>query len=440
MRTGTTKALRWLPVAAALALVATACGSDDDGPAATDDGGDGAVAPDPDGEYSGEVTMWIMGDAGDPVGNSVNEMVAAFEAEHEDVSVTVEYVPWTAGKDHYTSAIIAGDMPDIAESGNTWTADFAEEGVLAPVDLSGAEYVPVLEESATINGAAYGYPWYGGSRVLLYRTDILDQAGVEPPQTWDELFEVGQAIENEVGDIAPFQVAANNQHYFLPLVWQAGGEIAAQDGDSWEPGYDTEAGHAALEFFQDLWETGWSPADAQTDDFTSLSLAEEFANGQSAMLIALPWQVTGIVDNNPELEGNLGAVIMPEGPGGSRDTLAGGSHLVVFEDSPQKELAAALAEFMIAPEQATSFAETTGFFPGTVAEAEATVDESDWLSPVAADQFINHARAYPVGGWWGAMEGATVVKDTLQELIAGNFTVEEAAQNLDSEIRSRVED
>ncbi|NDL58667.1 extracellular solute-binding protein [Phytoactinopolyspora mesophila] len=428
MRSGTKKALNWVPAVAVLALVVSACGNDDDGDAA---------APDPDGDHSGELTVWIMGDAADPVGSAVGEMAAAFEAEHEDVSINVEYVPWTAGKDHYTNAIIAGEVPDLAESGNTWTPEFAEEGVLAEVDLSRDEFVPVLEESATFDGATYGYPWYGGSRVLLYRTDLFDEAGVEPPDTWDDVLEIGETIEAETG-VAAFQVAANNQHFFLPLVWQAGGEIATQEGDTWTPGFDTAEGHAAFEYFDTLWQTGWSPPDAQTDDFTSLSLAEEFTNGQSAMVTALPWQVTGIIADNPDLEGNIGAVLMPAGPAGNRDTLAGGSHLVVFEESQQKDLAAAFAEYMIASEQATDFAETTGFFPGTVAEAEAIVDEDDWLSPVAAEQFIEHARAYPVAGWWGALEGATAVKDTLQELIAGNFTVEEAAANLDNEINSRT--
>ncbi|AYY12055.1 extracellular solute-binding protein [Actinobacteria bacterium YIM 96077] len=431
MRSGTKRVLNGGTVATALALVLAACGGDDDG--------DGAAAPDPEEGYSGELTVWIMGGGDDPVGTSVGSMADAFEAEHEDVTVNIEYVPWSAGKDHYTNAIVAGEVPDLAESGNTWTPEFAEEGVLAEADLSGTDYVPVLEESAIFDGAAYGYPWYGGSRILLYRTDIFEEAGLEPPQTWDDMLEVGEKIAAEF-DISPFQVAANNQHYFLPLIWQAGGEIATEEGDSWVPGFDTDAGHQALEYFQTLWEKGWSPADAETDDFTSLSLAEEFANEESAMVVALPWQVTGLVEDNPDLEGNIGAVLLPEGPGGSRDTLAGGSHLVVFEESEQKELAAAFAEFVVAPEQATDFAETTGFFPGTVDEAEATVDEDDWLSPVAAEQFIEHARAYPVAGWWGAMEGATAVKDTLQELMAGNFTVEEAAANLDEEIRSRAED
>lgn len=433
MRSDSKKTLTWTTTIVASALVLVACGSDDGG------SGDGEAASGDGGGFSGELTVWIMGAAEDPVGTGVDEMARAFEAEHADVTINVDYVPWEAGKDHYTNAIVAGELPDLAESGNTWTPEFAEAGVLAEVDLTSTEYVPVLEESATVDGTTYGYPWYGGSRVLLYRTDILEQAGVEPPQTWDDVLEVGAAIEAEFDDISPFQVATNNRHFFLPLIWQAGGEIATLEGDTWAPGVDSEAGHMAFEYFQKLWDTGWSPPDAETNDFDSLALAEQFTNGLSAMVIALPWQVTGMLEDNPELEGNLGAVLMPEGPGGSRETLAGGSHLVAFEDSDQKDLAKAFAEFMIAPEQAVSFAETTGFFPGTVAEAEAIVDQEDWLSPVAADQFINNARAYPPAGWWGALEGATVVPTTLQELVAGNFTIEEAAANLAAEIGSRAE-
>jgi N,N'-diacetylchitobiose transport system substrate-binding protein len=416
--------------ASALALMLAACGGDDNGddvdPGTPETGEEDGTDP---GALSGEITVWIMGDADAPVGVSVGEMAEAFEAQHDDVSITVEYIPWTAGKDHYTNAIIAGDVPDLAESGNTWTPEFAEEGALAEVDLTGTEYVQVLEESATFNGATYGYPWYGGSRFLLYRTDVFDDLGLDAPDTWQDLLDASETIAAET-DMAGLQLAANNQHYFLPLIWQAGGDIATGEGDSWTAGVDSDAGRTAFEYFDTIWQMGGHHPDAPTDDYTSAGLQEGFVNEDSAMLIALPWQVPGIVADNPDLEGNLGAVLLPEGPGGSRDTLAGGSHLVVFEESPERDLAAAFAEFMISPEQATAFAADTGFFPGTVAEAEAGVDQDDWLSPVAADQFINHARAYPVAGWWGVAEGAGVVRHTLQELMGGALSPDEAATAL----------
>ncbi|QSB16497.1 extracellular solute-binding protein [Natronosporangium hydrolyticum] len=402
--------------AAALALVLAGCG---DG-----DGGD-----------SDSLTVWIMEPGNPEVQATIDGFGETFEEEH-GVSVTIEYVPWPDAHTQLTTAIAGGQVPDVAELGNTMTPEFAEAGAFAEVESpDGAEYVDGLAASSVVDGVNYGYPWYAGARALIYRTDVFEEAGVDVPQSWDEVLEVGDTIADEVDDIAPIHVAGAYQHMNQPLVWGAGGEIAAQQGDEWVPGYDSPEGHEALEFFVELWERDWSPEGAVT--WNSADVREAFANEQSAMMVGGGWDLRVILDDNPDLDGNVGVALMPAGPGGSRDVFAGGSHLAVFEESENQDLAKEFAEFMIETEQATEFADQIGFLPGTVEGVDAAVG-GDPLFGVFGEQFVDHSRAYPVAGWWGSVEGTGAIPDEFQKLMLGDVTVPEAAANIDAALAGAI--
>ena len=155
--------------ALAAMLVLSACGGGGTG----GDGGDGGGGGDT-GAMSGELTVWIM-DPGNPeVQKIIDETGAAFEAEHQDVTVSIEYVPWTSAHDQFVTAIGGGQVPDLAEMGTTWTPEFASLGAFAPIEQSGeAEFVESLVVSGTVDDTAYGYPWYAGARSLIYRTDVV---------------------------------------------------------------------------------------------------------------------------------------------------------------------------------------------------------------------------------------------------------------------------
>ena len=48
----------------------------------------------------------------------------------------------------------------------------------------------------TVDGATYGIPYYSHAQVMWYRTDLLEQAGLEVPTTWDELYDAAVALTN----------------------------------------------------------------------------------------------------------------------------------------------------------------------------------------------------------------------------------------------------
>jgi N,N'-diacetylchitobiose transport system substrate-binding protein len=81
----------------ALGLVLAACSGDDEGSEAGDDPA-GTEAG-----LSGDLTVWIM-DPGNPEAQqTIDATGAAFETEHEGVTIDIEYVPWPSAHDRFVA-------------------------------------------------------------------------------------------------------------------------------------------------------------------------------------------------------------------------------------------------------------------------------------------------------------------------------------------------
>jgi N,N'-diacetylchitobiose transport system substrate-binding protein len=411
-----------LALGVALALTLAACGNGDDGGPGDEANGDGQ-------EQS--LSVWIMEPGSDEVENVLEQTVADFEEENEGVTVDLQLVPWANAHDQFVTAVGGGQVPDVAEMGTTWTPEFAELGALAQIEGGEGDYIDSLVESGTVDGEAYGYPWYAGARALIYRSDVFEELDLEAPTTWDEVVEAGETIEAET-DYDPINVAGDFNHKIMPMVWQFGGELAVEDNGSWTAQVDSEEGRAAFETYIDLFERGWSPQGAI--NWTSVDIREAFANEDSAMMIGGGWDLAAAIGENPDLEGNVATTLKPQGPGGSQDAFAGGSHLVAFEESDNHDLAVEFIEFALEEERVTEFAESVGFLPGTVSGVEASEASGDELYDTFATQLLDHSRSYPSTGAWGAIEGDQTFTNAIQQVMQGDLTVDEATEQVDQQM------
>jgi N,N'-diacetylchitobiose transport system substrate-binding protein len=417
--------MRWhrtrtpLALAAVVGLVA-ACGNgagDDTGAADDANGTDdtGAAAP-AEAQEGDEITVWIMQPGSDEIEALLQGYTDEFE-EETGATVNLQFVPWAQAHDQFTTAIAGNETPDVAEMGTTWTAEFGDLGVFRSQEaqVGEDEYVEAVVESGRLEGEALGLPWYAGARALLYRTDVFDDLGLEPPSTWDELIEVGQTIQEET-DLFPFAVNTS-VHQYLPLVWHAGGEIAEEvEPGRWEARINEPEGVDAFDHYASLLrDHDFAPSGAL--NWNAGDARAAFFNEEAAMLVGLGIDISISLAENPDLEGSIGVVPNPEGPGGDRSPFAGGSHLVVFEESDAPETAQAYVEFLLDADRVSEFAEAVGFFPGTIDGIEAM--DLDDNEQALADALLE-ARTYPPHPAWGAFEGEELFVNAMQEIMQGS--------------------
>jgi N,N'-diacetylchitobiose transport system substrate-binding protein len=389
--------------------------------------GCGALTPSAKGASAqGPLQVWIMEPGAPELRAFFTSATTDFEAAHRGDKVAVQFVPWASAHDQFVTAIGGGQVPDVAEMGSTWTPEFGDIGAFAPADLGPAGpagFVPSLVEGATVDGHVYGVPWYAGARALIYRTDVLAALGLPVPATWDELLGVGRAIRDRTG-LAAFGVAGNAEHYVLPMVWQNGGEIAYRKDGVWRSGMDSPAAVSAVQFYADLYRTEhFAPAGALS--WNARDVRKAFEAGDLAMMIGGAWDLRAVLAAHPELAGKVGTALLPAGPGGDRDSFAGGSHLVVFSGTKKAALARRYVDFLLDPARVTAFTTKIGFLPGA-RDALAAATPADPLYRPFSAQLEDHSRTYPPTREWGGFEADGLFTAAVQQVMAGKKTAAQA--------------
>ncbi|NEE19382.1 extracellular solute-binding protein, partial [Streptomyces sp. SID7499] len=160
-------------IALALAVTLSACGSSGGGDVAADE--------------KQTLTVWAMGAEGEKLA----DVAEVYEKANPNITVKVTPIGWDVAHQKLVSAAAAGTLPDVAQMGGSYMGEFSELGVLEPVDtkvFDKKDFFPAGWEQGEVDGTAYGVPWYVDTRVLYYRTDLAEKAGVtEAPTDWKGL-------------------------------------------------------------------------------------------------------------------------------------------------------------------------------------------------------------------------------------------------------------
>lgn len=393
-----------------------------------------------DGEGDGSLSVWIMQGTNPDAEGFFDDVSTAFEAE-TGATLEVEFVEWGDAHDRFVTSIAGGTTPDVAETGTTWTPEFADAGALAPLDeyVDGAgigdDLVEGLVEAGTYDGQLYGMPWYAGVRSLVYNTEMFEQAGVEPPTTWAELEEAAAGLKEEYPDKIAVAVPGDAEFTVYPWVWGAGGEVATLEGDTWTSGLDSPESQEGIEFWTGLaTEGGYSSEGATT--WRETDVLDAFAAGDVGMAVMGSWTPGAIVDANPDMEGKFAAVPIPGKDGGIAPSVLGGSHLSMFETAEDKDLAFAFIEMMTTGEFAQQWGEQSGYFPGQVSLLDETLASTDPLVAPFAQQFVEGGASVPVAPTYGAVQAKLTTSTMMQSILSGDADVAEASKAAAEEMTS----
>lgn len=185
--------LRALLVALVLALagVAAGCGDDDDG----NGGGDGASTTSTD--VSGTVS--VVGIWTGDEQRSFQAVIDAFNERYPDVRVRYtpagDNVPTVVG-----TAVEGGNPPDVATIAQPGLIEeFQQQGALRPIDYASdtiaENYSPDFARLGTIDGRLYSFVFKGANKSLVwFNVSAFDNAGVDEPETWDDLLAAARTI------------------------------------------------------------------------------------------------------------------------------------------------------------------------------------------------------------------------------------------------------
>jgi multiple sugar transport system substrate-binding protein len=407
---------RILVTAFALTLAVTACGNDDE------TAGD-APETDPD-ALSGSIEVWGMGAEGEAMSVLADE----FMDEYPDVTVNVTPVAWDIAHERLVTSVAGGQTPDVTQLGTTWMGEFAQIGVLDPTPDSFDEnaYYEGAWGSTVVDGVSYGVPWYVETRVLYYRTDLAEEAGwSEPPADWDELKQMASDLQEAGAQHGiSLGLGVGSWQQYLPFAWSNGGEMV---DDDYQFTLDDPANVEALEYYASFFDEGLTEAQPEGFDITPA-----FIQGTFPMFFSGPWHLALIEETGGEDFADQWTVAtMPTRD--SATSFVGGSNLVVFGDTPNRDAAWAFLDFVSRPEIQSLWYQEVGALPAVQEAWESGELAEDEHLSLFGEQ-LEDAQAPPAIPTWE--EVAAAIDDQIERAAVGGVPPEEAAVTMQSNAES----
>ncbi|MCX6432587.1 MAG: sugar ABC transporter substrate-binding protein, partial [Actinobacteria bacterium] len=200
--------------------------------------------------------------------------------------------------------------------------DFAQAGFLAPLqdqiaatpDYNYEDFAAPLPAINEVAGPTYGVPFYNYVLGLIYRTDLLEAAGLPVPTTMDELVTTAQALTTE----ARAGIAMQPQRGYKVFeewgnwLFAAGGSIYDEAG---MPSLDTPEAKAALDAYIKTYETA-APKDSLNWGFDEA--LRSVSSDQAAMMVSYNWMLptlNKVGGSAGDLAGKYALAPMPGGKG-----------------------------------------------------------------------------------------------------------------------------
>ena len=255
---------------------------------------------------------------------AMEQLIENFQAANPDITVTMTHFPYADYRTKVAAAIPAGEGPDVVQLFYGWLNDYVEADLIQPLPTDvfpaatiDAEFFPMVQ--AMKEGDQYwALPTAVRSLALFYNERLMEEAGVEPPTTLDEMMAAAEAMTKRdgAGNITQVGITASmtaqDHHWWREgLVRQMGGDPYLDDYQT--VNYNTDAGVEALEFYTSMF-MGENPVTATTfmDEpqaafkagLAGMHIDGSFRIGSLAEIRGLKWGVTELPANADGMRSN----------------------------------------------------------------------------------------------------------------------------------------
>ncbi|SCK53425.1 carbohydrate ABC transporter substrate-binding protein, CUT1 family (TC 3.A.1.1.-) [Streptomyces sp. WMMB 714] len=438
-----------LTAALTAALLAAACVPGTDGSAAPGAGGSGAAAsevPDPAKAGKATLTVWDQEIRGGQ-NAELERLNREFEEKYPNVRIKRVARSFSDLKTTLKLAISGNKPPDViqANQGYPDMVAFVKAGLLRPLDDYAGIYAWNTRYPATLlnlnrvsadarnfgTGRLYGISQTGEYIGVYYNKDVLDDAGIEPPETWKDLTDALPELKDE-GEL-PVQFGNLDKypaiHTFGVLQNQAGGADETRESVFGRgEGFDNDPTREAARTLADWKERGYVPEGANGTGYDDA--AKKFADGEGAFLITGTWQ---LADLKKSMGGKLGFMPPPPADAGAPPVTTGGQGLAwsVTSRARHPQVAAAYLDFITSAHAADVMTEE-GVLPALPGKAarrlpEGSVDAQmvdGWRKLNDSDGLVPYLD-YTTPTFYDSLSA------DLQGVIDGKLTPEELSTRMD---------
>lgn len=369
------------------------------------------------------LTVWTHPYVGKELADKQKEifdnMAKEYKKTYPNAEVKFEEIPWANREQKIMTALSSGDGPDVMYMIPDMMAQFADKGIIEPLDehldqeFDKSDFYETSLKAVSYNNKLYGLPILREVQTMIYDTDVLKEIGGDEknlPTTWDE-FEVLAKKAKEKGYYARNFEGGNTLNSTLyPFIWQAGGDII-KDG---EPTIDSEESIKAYREVKKYYDNGYIPKDS----INSTDQSTMFFEGKMLSAYA-----TGYLISAMEEQGKDNFVIGPPLKEKEVATFGTTGMFSVAQPSKHKKEAAKFIEVMTNVENMKAFCELTNYIPARKS-GQTIYDDNEKMKELT--KYVDVANP-------GVIDPAARifmpnVQSKLQAMFEGSLTPEEAAK------------
>lgn len=302
--------------------------------------------------------------------DALNASIEEFNNTHTDVQVNAVQLPEGSYSDQVNAAALAGDLPCALDFDGPFLYNFAWSGFLIPIDdfvsdEMKADFLPSIIEQGTYAGNLYSLGQFDSGLAIWANVDYLEEAGVRIPEGIDDpwtkeefmdALDKLQALE-QVEYAIDFKMNYGQGEWytygFAPILWShGGGLIDRSDYQSADGLLNSPEAIEAMEFFQSLFEEGYTTAEPTGDD--------DFYIEQ---ITALSWVGHWMWGPHSENMGdNVTLIPMPDFGEGAK-TGMGSWNWGLTSNCETPEAAWTFLEFILSPEEILRMTNANGAVP-----------------------------------------------------------------------------
>lgn len=392
---------------------------------------------------SGQIEFWTMA-LKPQFTDYFQTAIAAFEKENQGIKVNWVDVPWDGMENKILTAVSAKTPPDVVNLNPDFASQLAGRNAWLDLDTKISDevrssYLPNIWKASTLNGRSYGIPWYLTTRLTIYNTDLLKQAGIDKvPKTYAELAQVAKEIREKTGKYAFFATfVPQDSGEVLESFVQMGVDLVDNQGKA---AFNSPAGKAAFTYWVNLYKQGLLPREALTKGHRQG--IQLYQAGQTAFLTSGPEFLRQIEKNAPNVAKASQTAPQISGDTGKKNVAV--MNIVVPRDSKNPDAALKFALFITNAQNQLEFAKAANVLPSTIASLEDPYFKQLPPNPTTLDQArINSAEQ---------LKQAEVLKPTLKDIkllqkaiyenlqaaMLDKKTIEQAIADAESEWNSRT--
>lgn len=378
------------------------------------------------GTHSGDgLTIWAMGNEA----ASLPELLKSLALPAGAPKVTVQPLPWTAAHEKLLTGFAGGSLPAIGQVGNSWIAEMAAIGAIAPVPASAQglldDQFAAVVDTNRIAGQTWAIPWYVDTRLQYYRKDMFARAGyAAPPLDWAGWKAALHKVKALAGDgNYAVLLPVNEFEQLLTIALSAGARLLRDNGS--RGAFSDPEFKAALAFYKSLFDEKLAPVASATQ---ISNIWNEFARGFFSIFLSGPWTIGDMKERLPAgMQAKWGTAPNP-GPGGIGSAAPGGSSLVVFAGTENPDAAWDLLTRLLAPAAQLKFHQLTGDLPARRSVwRDAGIASDPVVAPFATQ--LDRATALPKVPEWERI--VTEMQVVAERMVRGQYGVDAAAKEID---------